>query len=153
MRAILAALIACGCVSLVEAGEDRRMSREWEVYRAFLVAPACGLVPKNEMKACENALGLWRRDFKWATDPHWNKQYYGQQNVSICLATGCEGSVKPNPLLACAWARIVLLAGHPLTEQGDFQREEKYCSALGSDMERTTAQAQADRLLGILRSQ
>lgn len=150
MRAVLAVMIACGCVSLVEARDERPFAKEWEIYRSFLTTPACGAAPKSAVDACIEALDYWKRDFMWATNPSWERLLEGQRNIAACLSTGCDGDVVPQPMLACAWSRVVLRSGHPTIQAEDVNREQRICGALDSDAERDTADAQATRLLSML---
>ncbi|KAB1087342.1 hypothetical protein F4V91_13470 [Neorhizobium galegae] len=151
MRMMLVAFVAMIGATSAAAADSETWGKEWSVYRLFLNEPACGVAP--DVNKCIKVLDRWRRDFMWATDPHWRNPYAGQRNVAICLAEGCDGEVKKNPVLACGWSRVVLLAGHPEIVEEDFQRERTYCGALKTPIEKDTATAQAQRLIRLLSSQ
>ncbi|WP_046665224.1 hypothetical protein [Neorhizobium galegae] len=151
MRMMVAAFVAMIGATSAVAADSETWGKEWSVYRQFLKTPACGIAP--DVDACIKVLDRWRRDFMWATDPHWKNLYAGQRNIAICLFDGCGGEVKTNPVLACGWSRVVLLAGHPEIVEEDFQRERSYCGTLATPIEKDTATAQAHRLIRLLITQ
>lgn len=150
MKSVLLCLVAIGFALPARADSMQPLRDEWDIYRTFLVEPACGLA-KN-VDACIKVLDLWKRDWMWATDPHWKNQLVGQRNIAFCLASGCEG-VKTNRLLGCAWAKLVLRSGDPKLGDEDIAFERDACTALTSAGERDVAEAQAGRLLKMLNAQ
>ena len=120
---------------------------EWETYRTFLVEPNCG--DAKDLKACETQLNMWRRDFMWAVDARFGGLLIGQRNMTHCFATGCDNKIKKNPLLACAWAGVVVNGGQPQIEDRDLVMKRELCGELKQDG-KAAAEMQTKRLLKML---
>ncbi|MBB3461987.1 hypothetical protein [Rhizobium sp. BK377] len=140
------AVLTVVCIASTANGGERPFAEEWEIYRGFLIEPACG--QSSDKAKCEVALDRWRRDFRWATDTSFHNQLIGQRNIALCLASSCDG-VKPNQLLACAWAEVILNSGDPKISGEDVAFKQDTCASL-SVGERKVASAQATRLLNML---
>ncbi|GLR51264.1 hypothetical protein KYK30_20525 [Shinella yambaruensis] len=141
MRAVLAAIIACGCVSLVEAGET-----PWKPAADYLALPS-DCTGEKDAPLCEGLKQEWKRDYDAATAG----DYQGQRNVAYCLSTGCKSpfgnTVRTNPILGCAWRVVIVNSGHLDADADDANEMSIYCGPqFLDDIGRTMADAQARTL-------
>ncbi len=142
MRALLAAILACGCVSLVEAGETL-----WRPAMDYLaVDDDCASATDPE--TCKWMKESWTRDYEGAI----SGQYAGQRNVAHCLSTGCEAtygkSIRKNPILGCAWHIVIINSGHLDASSVDASSFKTYCGPhFLDDLGRKMADAQARTIL------
>lgn len=142
-----AVIVAMATASTTAKAADDWWHEEWATYRGFLIEPACG--ESRDIDGCIRKLDLWKRDFKWATIPFWKGTLIGRRNLAVCFATGCDGAVKPNPLLACAWITLAIKSGDPKIDALDISGKENLCGKLDPG-EQSAAEAQAKRLLTLL---
>lgn len=70
--------------------------------------------------------------------------YQAQRNLAFTLCTSSNPSVR-NPVLGCAWYKLILRSGNPKIDQGDIGNVTVYCGAL-SPAEQSVAEGQAARL-------
>jgi hypothetical protein len=79
-------------------------------------------------------------------------QYEGQRNVSFCMSTGCEGAIKINKILGCAWRVVILESGHLSADSSDTANLQYYCGREHIDQtEQAAARAQARTLMQMIR--
>lgn len=100
---------------------------------------------------CAKAEAVWTKDYEKAT----RGDYQGQRNVSFCLSTGCtefyNQSIRPNPILGCAWRYVILESGHLSVDDTDTQNLKVFCGPQYLDKAGlSAAEAQANRLLKML---
>lgn len=113
MNVLIAGLLACGCVSLVDAPL-------WPPASDYLdVARTCS--QSRNAAGCEKTRKSWTSDFNDAIAGK-NK---AQRFVAYCLVTGCDGAIKADPVLGCAWDRVANGTDHP--ERGDTASLKQYC--------------------------
>lgn len=143
MRAVLAAILACGCVSLVEAGETN-----WPAAETYVHPSACS--GEQTGYPCRYSKELWPKDYAEAI----KGGYQGQRNVSYCLSTGCEGAIAVNKMLGCAWRFVILESGHLSADTSDVTNAKYFCGSENVDKaELAAAEAQAKTLLRMLAAQ
>ena len=132
MNFAVAALIACGCVSLAEGPE-------WP--------PADDYV--NAAVACD---GSADRDGCEVTRTVWAKTYSdaiagvreSQRHVSLCLSTGCDHAVRADAVLGCAWRMVIAGSPDPKRDEADADDLTQFCgSAYLDDAGRKAAGVQA----------
>ena len=97
----------------------------------------CGLAEKE--KLCNANRAQFEREFPDA----YAGDYQAQRNVAFCLLSGCDGAVRVNRTLGCAWRRVILLSGSPKVDQTDISNYEWLCTDKLSRVERATSEAQA----------
>lgn len=138
MNLLIAGLLACGCVSLVDAPL-------WPAAGDYLdVASTCGI--SGNAVSCETMRKAWRADFADAIAG----KYKAQEIVARCLSTGCDGAIKIDVMLGCAWYKVA-----SATADGKADRTkagvEDYCGSryLDAAGERA-AEAQAETLQQML---
>ena len=135
MRTLLAALIACGCVSLVEAAE-------WPPAEEYTYENICDqLEPKDKCRS-------HAADFKKYYELAIKGDYEGQGMIAMAFSRDMVG-IKHSPSLACAWSHVLLRSGHLLADSNDTNNNEYYCGKL-KPAELTLALAQASRLMQML---
>lgn len=64
---------------------------------------------------CIASAAQFRREYPQA----WRGNYQAQRNVAYCLITGCDGAVRQNELMGCAWRLVILASGAPQTDRSD----------------------------------
>lgn len=68
---------------------------------------------------------------------NWSDAWAGHKSamsdVAFCFSNGCDGSVIPDPVQACAWRSAVSSAKSNLVGQIERDATEKACSALTQD--------------------
>jgi hypothetical protein len=105
----------------------------------------CASAPSPDM--CNSSKTTWRDNYRKAI----GGDYQGQRNVSYCLSTGCNKSVKENALLGCAWRIVILESGHLDADESDTSNADFYCGPDRiSKTALATAQAQARTMLKML---
>lgn len=70
--------------------------------------------------------------------------YQAQRNLAYTLATSREAGVA-NPILGCAWYKLILLSGSPKVGDGDIGNVRVYCGTLTTEQQ-GVAEQQAQRL-------
>ncbi|GAB6124307.1 hypothetical protein [Humidesulfovibrio idahonensis] len=70
--------------------------------------------------------------------------YQAQRNLAYTLATSREVGVA-NPILGCAWYKLVLLSGSSKVGDGDIGNVRVYCGPLSREQQ-GVAEQQAQRL-------
>ncbi len=131
MNFAVAALIACGCVSLAE-GPD------WPPADDYInAAVACG--QNGAALNCELSRTRWAKDYSDAIAGIKESQ----RRVSLCLSTGCDHAVRPNAVLGCAW-RVVIAGSAHHRNAADAADLTQFCgSAYLDDTGRKAAHIQA----------
>lgn len=71
--------------------------------------------------------------------------YQAQRNLAYTLATGSGAPSRENPILGCAWYRVIILSGNEKINDGDIGNVKVYCSRLNIDQQ-GVADKQAKRL-------
>lgn len=138
MKLLIAGLLACGCVSLVDAPL-------WPAAGDYVdVASTCGSY--GNAANCETMRKAWPADF---ADAIAGKKK-AQEIVARCLSTGCDGAIKIDAVLGCAWHKVA-----SATADGGADREtegiEDYCGSRYLDETGTrAADAQAKILQQML---
>lgn len=78
--------------------------------------------------------------------------YQGQRNVSYCLSTGCNGAIRENRILGCAWRFVIVESGHLSADSSDTTNLEYYCGPEYVDKAGLAmAEAQARRLIKMIK--
>lgn len=96
---------------------------------------------------CKYTKESWPDDYKAAT----SGDYQGQRNVAFCLSTGCDGAVRINKILGCAWRFVILESGHLSVDSTDTTNLNYYCGPENVDKAGlAAAEAQAKRMLKML---
>jgi len=96
---------------------------------------------------CRYSRQTWAEEYRNATAG----QYQGQRNVSFCLSTGCDGAIKVNKILGCAWRFVIVESGHLSADVTDTSNLKYYCGPEQVDEAGyATAEAQARTLLKML---
>ncbi len=70
--------------------------------------------------------------------------YQAQRNLAFTLASSRESGVA-NPILGCAWYKLVILSGSPKIGDGDIGNVRVYCGQLTREQQ-GAAEQQAQRL-------
>ena len=86
-----------------------------------LVSPT-GCAGNKEPVFCEQYLATLRKEYPQAL----RGDYQAQRNVSYCLTTSCDGALKINRPLGCAW-RAVILGGNRKADNTDVDSFNTYC--------------------------
>ncbi len=115
MNALIAGLLACGCVSLVDAPL-------WPPASDYIDA-AVDCRQGSNPTACESARKTWATDFGGAT----TGKYRAQVTVATCLSTGCDGAIKPDPMLGCAWRKVAIETARREGDARDAEGLKRYC--------------------------
>lgn len=139
MKFVLAALFACGCVSLAEAVE-------WPPAEDYLNSMvSCS--ESGDTANCEYARATWSKQYHDAVAGH----YQGQRNVAFCLSTGCNKAIVENHMLGCAWRHVIIESGHLQLDSSDTMNLKHFCGLeLLDDTGRRAAEAQSKTLLKML---
>ncbi|MBO9099277.1 MULTISPECIES: hypothetical protein [unclassified Rhizobium] len=116
MNALMAGLMACGCVSLIDAPL-------WPPASDYINA-AVDCRQSSNATGCESARKSWNGDFRDAIAG----KYQAQSTVATCLSTGCDGAIKPDPMLGCAWRKVAIRTAHGQADARDTAGLEQYCS-------------------------
>ncbi|APO76101.1 hypothetical protein AM571_CH03307 [Rhizobium etli 8C-3] len=139
MKFVLAALFACGCVSLAEAVE-------WPPAEDYL-NPVASCSVSDDVGNCEYTRTVWGQQYANAIEGN----YQGQRNVSFCLSTGCSAAIVENRVLGCAWRHVIIASGHLELDQTDATNLKHFCGPdMLDDAGREAAQAQSKTLLRML---
>jgi hypothetical protein len=115
MNILIAALFACGCVSLVDAPL-------WPAAGDYIDA-ASPCSQSGNPKACEKARDNWNTDFNDAIAG----KYKAQNAIAYCLSTGCDGAIKIDTILGCAWRRVAIGEAHAENKGSDSASLQPYC--------------------------
>lgn len=96
---------------------------------------------------CRSTRETWEKNYSAAI----SGDYQGQRNVAYCLSDGCEGAIRVNPVLGCAWRMVILESGHLEADQTDTTNLKYFCGREKVDAAGlATAKAQARRMLKML---
>jgi len=60
------------------------------------------------------------------------RDYHSQRSVASCLAGGCDGAVKVNPVAACAWRLLILESGYTFVNSIDTDNQKADCESLST---------------------
>lgn len=71
--------------------------------------------------------------------------YQAQRNLAYTLSTGSGSAKSENPMLGCAWYKVILLSGSEKVHDGDIGNVKVYCGKLTPDQQ-GVADSQARRL-------
>jgi hypothetical protein len=71
--------------------------------------------------------------------------YQAQRNLAFSLAKGWGTEIKQNPMLGCAWYKVILLSGSEQVHEGDIGNVQVYCGRLTAEQQ-AMAEAQAQAL-------
>jgi hypothetical protein len=113
MNVMIAGLLACGCVSLIDAPL-------WPPASDYLdVALKCS--QSSNAASCEKTRQSWTGNFNEAIAGK-NK---AQRFVAYCLITGCDGAIKTNAVLGCAWGQVAMATAP--READDTASLQQYC--------------------------
>lgn len=117
------------------------VSAEWPQADDYIAWSDC------QTDQCRYSRQTWADEYAGAT----SGQYQGQRNVAFCLSTGCEGALKVNKILGCAWRFVIVESGHLSADASDAMNLKHYCGPENVDqVERATAEAQARTLLKMI---
>jgi hypothetical protein len=114
---------------------------DWPAAKSYLSGQDC------TTDECRFTRETWAENYAGAIA----NEYQGQRNVSFCLSTGCDGAVKVNTMLGCAWRFVILERGHFEADASDTANLKHFCGSEFLDKAgRSAAEAQAKRVLGML---
>jgi hypothetical protein len=125
----------------------------WLLFLATLMAPcqARAQSPEEHLRMC-TASGMQgqfceasRDQFVQEMPKALRGDYQSQRNVAYCLSTGCDGAVKVNAALSCAWRVVIQASGSSKVDATDAMAFKNACGAL-DDLELATASEQAQAL-------
>lgn len=91
---------------------------------------------------CESSQQQFKKWFPKA----YSKDYQGQRNVSFCLADGCDGAVRKNLALGCAWRIVIIASGSSRVDSTDTGFFDAYCRNRLSESEIAQMRSQAEAL-------
>lgn len=139
MRMVLAAAVMMVASSVASAAD-------WPPVEDYInVLSDCST--SRYANECKYTKASWPDDYKAAT----SGDYQGQRNVAFCLSTGCDGAIRINKILGCAWRFVILESGHLKVDSTDTSNLQFYCGPANLDQAGlTAAEAQAKRLLTLL---
>jgi hypothetical protein len=138
MKFILAALFACGCVTLSD-------DADWPPAEHYLTgAKSCA--ESGDRAACEKMKSTWPDIYADAIA----RKYEAQKQVALCFSTGCAMAIRQDPILGCAWREIVIKANVDEAGRADTAARDRFCGGPLSDADRKTAAAEAQVLLRML---
>jgi hypothetical protein len=120
---------------------------------AFLVYPATNAARAQSavqhLSLCtgpdRDACNVNRRQFEIEYPRAYAGDYQARRNVAFCLHQGCNGAVRQNPTLACAWRMIILSSGSPRVNSGDISNARLECGSLDA-VEKSVADQQAEEI-------
>ena len=72
--------------------------------------------------------------------------YQAQRNLAYTLSTGSGSANSLNPMLGCAWYKVILLSGSEKVNDGDVGNVKVYCGRLTAD-QHGVADKQARKLV------
>jgi hypothetical protein len=72
--------------------------------------------------------------------------YQAQRNAAYCLFTGCDGAIRQNQILGCAWRIVIIASGSPKVDGSDTANLKYNCGQL-SEVEFIAAKSQASRII------
>lgn len=134
----VAALLACGCVSLAEVSD-------WPAAQDYIAEKSCSL--SAEPAHCRTTRDTWIDTYHKATLGN----YQSQHTVAICLSTGCDGAITESRMFGCAWQQTIAGSRHPEYTAADKDEVAKFCGQEWLDnADRQTARDQADVFLTLL---
>ncbi|WFR94406.1 hypothetical protein [Rhizobium tumorigenes] len=116
MNALMAGLLACGCVSLIDAPL-------WPPASDYINA-AVDCRQSSNATGCESARKSWTGDFNDAIAG----KNEAQTTIATCFSTGCDGAIRPDPMLGCAWRKVAMRAAHGQADARDAAGLKQYCS-------------------------
>jgi hypothetical protein len=125
-KRLTATMLALACWTAAASAAD---------YRVDDYLPPCS---SSKISACEEQKSI-RRDWKKA----FAGDYQGQRNVSFCLSTGCDGTMRTDLILGCAWRVVILASKSRLITSGDEANHQTYCSLKLTDGDRDNAMTAA----------
>jgi len=115
MKALIAGLLTCGCVSLADAPL-------WPPASDYINA-SVECRQTSDADHCESARESWTVTFNDAIAG----KYRAQTAVATCLSTGCDGAIRPDPMLGCAWRKVALGTAKRDGEEKDAAEPTPYC--------------------------
>jgi hypothetical protein len=116
MHVLIAALFACGCVSLVDAPL-------WPP-AADYINSADDCSTSSDAANCESTRKTWTTDF----DDAIAGRNAAQRTVALCLSTGCDGAIRIDRMLGCAWLRVAIGSAPGGISGSDTINLQRYCS-------------------------
>lgn len=139
MHALIAGLLACGCVSLVDAPL-------WPPASDY-INTAADCSQSSNAAGCKDTRATWTTNF----DDAIGGKYQAQRNVSYCLSTGCDGAIRIDATLGCAWRQIAIETGHRQGDDSDASSLKQYCGrAYVDEVGERAADAEAQTLRQML---
>jgi hypothetical protein len=120
----------------------------------FLSHSATAQSASDHLSLCTSGNGdicqLNRKQFAAEYPKAYRKDYASQRNVAYCLSTGCDGAVKQNEMLACAWRKVIASSGSPKVGNGDISNLLLDCGKL-EPLQKSVAEQQAKTIAERLR--
>lgn len=115
MNVLIAGLLACGCVSLVDAPL-------WPPAGDY-INTAMDCSRSVDATHCDSVRKSWPADFNAAIAG----TYRAQKVVAYCLSTGCDGAINADPMLGCAWRKVAVGTADAAGDDGDTASLAQYC--------------------------
>lgn len=139
MKFILAALFACGCVTLSE-------DADWPAAETYLMgAKSCA--DSSDRATCEAMKAHWPDIYADAIA----RRYQAQKQVALCFSTGCARAIREDRVLGCAWRDVVIKSNVKEAGSADMAERDRFCDKSQiSAADRKLAGAQAQTLLKML---
>ncbi|MDM9626786.1 hypothetical protein QTL95_12825 [Rhizobium sp. S152] len=114
MQWVAAALLACGCVSLVEVAD-------WPDAADYVAKTSCG--QSENAQSCTDLRARWTDIYGDAIAG----KVESQRIVARCLSTGCDGAVEPNAMRGCAWWQVIVKAENASFDINDQREMARSC--------------------------
>lgn len=87
-----------------------------------------------------------RQQFAKEYQEAYKGNYQAQRNAAYCLSTGCDGAVRQNKILGCAWRIVIVTSGSPKVDSSDTANLKHNCGQL-SEVEFIAAKTQASNII------
>lgn len=119
---------------------------EWPAVSDYINTMSDCAIQRNASN-CNYTKAVWPSEYEKAK----RGDYQGQRNVAFCLSTGCDGAIRQNKILGCAWRFVILESGHLSADSTDTTNLKYYCGPENVDTAgRAAAEAQARRLIKMI---
>lgn len=109
-----------------------------------MASPAWAETASDYLQPCggDRTCEVQRGEFTEAFSAALKRDYQGQRNVSFCLYDGCDGAVRINRTLGCAWRLVILNAGSPKADNTDVSFFDARCRSRLTGTEQSLMNAQ-----------
>lgn len=137
MRLVALALVCLAAVAMSARSQPVEPADE-----ARALFADCGLLAGYDRSWCQaeqrRFIDLYGRALR--------RDYHSQRRVALCLSSGCDGSVRVDRSLACAWRKLILASGSPYVDLSDTRNFRQDCAGLSHE-EQVGARSHAGELM------